>query len=247
MSNPLTKLRRSRPSDSPAGGTSRVRFAVLIGAAVGALAGGLAVGQAHLPGLGGADLSSSKAKTSKTKIVKGPRGKRGLKGPHGNRGFTGNQGPQGLEGPRGANGLNGTDTAQSLAVNWEDSGSSDGHDTDSVSIPGIGTLDLVCKSGASQQQLVLRPSGGGRTVLNTSDFQSSTSSNNRSTSTGADITYDLPNNGMVNATVSVEPTSGDGGSGPNPASLTLSSFWKVNDPTPSENYCHVSGALYEGD
>jgi len=57
---------------------------------------------------------------------------------------------------------------------------------------------------------------------------------------GGPISMPLPTNGMALITYSVQPVAGNGGPGPVPAAVTVSSEWKVNDPTAANNYCYVA-------
>ena len=174
-------------------------------------------------------------------IVRGPRGYRGY------RGFRGPQGPAGPQGPTGAQGPAGTDHVSSFSVNWS-SGNWSGHDSASVSIAGIGTLTAVCNP--SQQTLTLTPStGGARTSVNVSDFEANSAYNSQPFSQdGSPIQIGSPNqggalppNGMIMATFSVQPISGNGGPGPNPATLTLSS--EYGPSRPPSGYCYLAGQI----
>lgn len=77
-----------------------------------------------------------------------------------------------------------------------------------------------------------------------SDFPDSVE-NERKTTTGAPIEYQLPNNGMIVGNFSAETVSGNGAAaGALPAGeITLSSAWKTNDPNPDANFCHLSGQV----
>jgi hypothetical protein len=165
-------------------------------------------------------------------------------------------GATGANGPQGPAGASGTDFAQDLGVDWIN-GNWSGHDTASVPISSIGSLAVVCNP--SKQQLVLFPASSSvRTVMTLTTFQGAGSYNNslnqRFVSTdGSPIVVSstmpnqpFPTNGMINGTLSVEPIAGDGGTGPAPATLTLSSYLKVNDPTPSENFCFVTAQVLRG-
>lgn len=67
----------------------------------------------------------------------------------------------------------------------------------------------------------------------------------RYTSSGASpVVADIPNNGMFSGTISIEPINGNGATpGVSPATIVVSSFWKDNDPTPSQNYCHITAQV----
>jgi hypothetical protein len=56
----------------------------------------------------------------------------------------------------------------------------------------------------------------------------------------------LAPNGMLTATISVQPVQGTGGAGPAPATLTLSSEYILNDPDAADAYCFVAGQVIAG-
>jgi hypothetical protein len=143
----------------------------------------------------------------------------------------------------------------SLNLNWHDAGTASGHDTASVDIPGIGTLNAVCNT--SQETLQLVPADASvRTVANISDFEGSVSSNSQPYSQGNGNPIQigspsqpgdaLPPNGMLMVTFSVQPVNGDGGAGPAPATLTLSSEYIVNDPNRANDFCYLAGQVVKG-
>ncbi len=157
----------------------------------------------------------------------------------------GRPGRQGVVGPQGAAGAPGTDVSRNLTVNWRQ-GAFAGRDTSSADVPGIGTLTVTCN--LSEQKLTLAPAASGsvRTSMSVTTFQQSNAPTDQlSTQDGSPITRTLPPNGMLQATLSVQPVDGDGGPGPAPATLTLSSEYKVNDP--ADQFCFVAGqALVAG-
>jgi hypothetical protein len=118
-----------------------------------------------------------------------------------------------------------------------------------VSIAGIGTLTAVCNP--SQQTLTLTPAASGsvRTSVNVSDFEATQAFNSQPFSQdGSPIQIGSPNqggalppNGMIMATFSIQPVSGNGGPGPNPATLTVSSEYGPSKP-PS-GYCYLAGQV----
>ncbi len=179
---------------------------------------------------------------------KGKRGPRGRRGPEGERGATGPQGPRGITGSSDEHVLD-------VGVDWNGSANAAGHDSAAVDLPGIGNLSIQCPTTAPADdpaihRMVLTPSSAGRrTVANLTTFQgdgSNTTSNERSqTEDLTPIVVRIPRNGMISGTFSVEPSGGssvDAGSLP-VADITLSSYWKDNDPTLSENTCHISAQL----
>lgn len=178
------------------------------------------------------------------------RGKRGRRGPTGPRG---EPGPTGATGPRGIAGSS-DEHVLDIGVDWNGAANAAGHDVAAVDLPGIGTLALQCPSGPpddpSVRRLVLTPLGGGRrTVANLTTFEgagTTAATNQRyQTDDATPLTIPIPSNGMISGSFSVEPNSGENiEPGQLPiADLTLSSFWKVNDPVPSENSCHISAQL----
>jgi hypothetical protein len=135
--------------------------------------------------------------------------------------------------------------ARSLTVNWR-GGAFPGRDGASVEIPGVGRLDAVCNP--SSQQLVLHPAADGvRTVATVDSYESASSSVStpQSQSKAAPIPIALPPNGMLSVTFSVQPVAGDGGPGPPPATMQLSSEYVVNGSTVSEDFCYVAGQVLQ--
>jgi hypothetical protein len=158
-------------------------------------------------------------------------------------------GPKGAAGPAGAPGPAGpvSDAVRSLTVNWRN-GDSSVDPSASVVLPGLGTVTITCTPDA--QALSVTPAASGpRTVLATDTVQgagtqgATSFDRGASQSTTVPITAAIPNNGLILATISVEPYSGDGGTGPDPATLTISSEWKLNDPIATNNFCFVAGQI----
>jgi hypothetical protein len=120
-----------------------------------------------------------------------------------------------------------------------------------TAIPGVGTLSTECDASAQQVTLVPASSAGTRTVAAVTTFQgegtSGISSNQSYDSYGASspIVIDLPVNGMLIGTLSVQPDYGAGGPGPSPASFIFSSDMKLNGASGSGNYCSVAGQVLE--
>jgi hypothetical protein len=190
--------------------------------------------------------------------VRGPRGLKGMRGVAGSRGLQGAVGAQGATGPAGPQGpagISGSDSASSLSINWRGNDAAAGRDSASINIAGIGVLHAECSP--SSQTLTLTPAAGGvRTVANISAFESYKANTEQlsSTSPSTPIVLGspdqpgraLPPNGMLLVTFSVQPTDGDGGSGPLPATLSFSSEYKVNDPDPTLNSCFLAGQVVAG-
>lgn len=153
--------------------------------------------------------------------------------------------PRGPRGPRGARGPAATDLVRSLTINWRN-GASGGRDAAGVDVPGVGRLVATCRRGDAK--LVLLPARGGvRTVASVTRFESTNSTNATPSSTRADdpvaVADPLPVNGMLSATLSVQPLSGDGGRGPAPATLVATSEMKLNGTTPDEDFCFVAAQV----
>lgn len=228
-----------------------------------ALTGDLGIGG----GASSVETTASSSKQAETAGKKrGKRGKRGPQGPPGPRGKRGNQGPQGPQGATGAKGNPGTPADQlikNLSVDWNGEGNADGSDRITTGIPGVGTLQLRCLTGNfdsdERRSLRLTPidGTGERTVISATTFQGAGTSadhaNNdryvRQPGSADPIVVPIPTNGMITATLSTEPVTGNG-SNPgtrNTAVVTLTSYWKVDDADPSNNFCHVSAqAVIEG-
>ncbi len=174
---------------------------------------------------------------------------RGAAGPVGPQGVEGPAGPPGPQGPEGAPGPPGPDLAVSLSINWSGLAYAPERDTTVQSIPGIAQVEARCTM--EEQALVVTPTlSGVRTVADVTTFQgegtAGVSSHTRIYSESTTpLTIPLPTNGMIEGTLSVEPTTGDGGPGPVPYSLALSSEWKLNDPNEADNYCYVAGQFLQ--
>jgi hypothetical protein len=174
---------------------------------------------------------------------------RGATGPVGPQGVEGPSGPAGPPGPEGAPGPPGPDLAVSLSLNWSGLAYAPERDTTVQTIPGIAQVEARCTP--EEQALVVTPTlSGVRTVADVTTFQgegtAGVSSHARLYSESTDpLTIPLPTNGMIEGTLSVEPITGDGGAGPAPYSLTLSSEWKLNDPDEADNYCYVAGQFLQ--
>lgn len=192
--------------------------------------------------------AAAKKAAEKRRLAK-YRGETGPRGKTGQRGFTGKQGAPGPAGAVGAPGAPGPqgppaadDLARSISLNWRLNASA-GRDRGAVAVPGLGTVSVICN--ADDQSLVVTPSGDGRTVVSFQRFQAASVESGRPS---APDPIALPVNGMVTGTISVEPTSGDGGPGPAPASFVLSSERKLNaEPgSETENFCSVNLQVLRG-
>ncbi|HEY7962139.1 MAG TPA: hypothetical protein VID29_09475 [Solirubrobacteraceae bacterium] len=169
---------------------------------------------------------------------------RGAAGPRGAAGVPGVEGPVGPEGPQGPPGPPGPNIAVSPTLNWHGLENAPGRDSAVSELPGVAKIELRC--GTAAQDILLTPLNEGvRTVVDVTTFQgegvAGISSHNRVYSESlAPLAIALPPNGMLEGTLSVEPISGEGPGGA-PVSFTFSSEWKLNDPTPENNYCYVAG------
>lgn len=172
-------------------------------------------------------------------VKRGPAGKTGLTGDTGDTGATGPAGPTGPQGPAAR------DVVRSLSLNWI--GAPAGLDTASADVPGLGRLDVTCNPGTST--LRLTPSRtDARTVLTADVYSGTQGDHERRASTGDPLVVALPVSGLITATMSVEPTNGDGGAGPTPATLTLSVESKANaDPAnpADQNFCYAAGQVLQ--
>lgn len=217
-----------------------------LGACVGALIGiAIAVSGSSAQQPSGHHKAAAKknAPVQRTVLVRGAAGPRGLEGVEGPAGQAGPQGPEGAPGPPGPN------LAVSLTVNWSGLAYAPERDTTVGSIPGIAQVEARCT--LEEQALIVTPTlNGVRTVADLTTFQgegtAGVSSHARTfTESTAPLTIPLPPNGMIEGTLSVEPIVGDGGGGPGPSSLTLSSEWKLNDPDEANDYCYVAGQFLQ--
>jgi hypothetical protein len=218
---------------------------LILGAGVVACAVAVVMLAVSARGGGNDPVNSATVQRSAVAVVRGPRGQRGPRGPRGPRG---RRGPAGRRGPRGA------DRALNLTITWRGDAAAPGRDSDSVVVKGIGTLTAVCTP--QTQTLTLKPARSDvRTTANISDFEGSAATNEQPyTEGGTPLLIGsptqpggaLPPNGMIFATLSVEPIAGDGGLGPSPATVTLSSEYKVNDPNPANDYCFIAAQVIAG-
>lgn len=171
--------------------------------------------------------------------------KRGATGRTGLTGDTGAAGPAGPAGPTGPQGPAAHDVVRSLSLNWI--GTSAGLDTTGADVPGFGRLDVTCNPTTSE--LRLTPSRtDARTVLTADVYSGTNGDHERRASTGDPLVVSLPVSGLVTATLSIEPTNGDGGAGPTPATLTLSVESKSNaDPAnpDDKNFCYAAGQVLQ--
>lgn len=227
---------------------SRRRPQLLVVAVLSALLGVLAVGAVSGAVSGSSSdgpsaTSAAAKKTSskkKTTSLRGPRGLRGYRGKTGAKGATGLVGPQGAPGAPGPQGPAAGEVARSLTVNWTRGGFS-GREAVMSTLPATGRLDVVCTP--SEQVLQITPARDDqRTALALQRFEGTNGSHQLipSEGPGDPIRINLPPNGMLTGTISLQPRNGDGGPGPAPATFTLSSSYKVNDPDPAQNFCHVA-------
>jgi hypothetical protein len=179
--------------------------------------------------------ASHPAKPQRLVVVRGATGPRGLAG------VAGAEGPAGPEGPPGPPGPN---IAVSPTLNWHGLENAEDRDTALTELPGIAMIELRC--GTAAQDILITPLNEGvRTVADMTTFQgegtAGVSSHDRLfTESTAPLAIPLPPNGMIEGTLSVESISGVG-PGAVPASFTLSSEWKLNDPDPTANYCYIAG------
>ncbi|HEY7892384.1 MAG TPA: hypothetical protein VIC05_09275 [Solirubrobacteraceae bacterium] len=228
----------------------RLPLSLLATALLSALGGGLT---AVLPGsaLTSArpDASVAAKHNKPSKHAKKTSGHHRVSVRRGPPGPVGPAGPAGPQGPAGATGAPGPQIAVSLQVDWREASNIQGHESASVALPGIGTLSASCTLQA--QTLTLTPaSSTNRTVLDASTLQGEgnqgVSSNERRETTGEPTTLALPPNGMITATVSLEPIAGNGGEQlSSPAMLTLSSEYEQNGSSGSEDYCYIAGQIIQ--
>jgi hypothetical protein len=194
------------------------------------------------------------------KAERGKRGKAGPRGPEGPPGPRGKQGKQGPEGPQGAQGVQGppgsnNERVYNMNINWRGESNAPGNDSVSQVIAGIGTLTLSCPTSDNDQKLNLTNGTSSRRVVATlTTFEGAGTSGASSlerlpAGPTENISYEIPTNGMIDGTLGTEPL--DGGSatpGTLPsASIVLTSYWKVNDPDPNENFCHISAQVFVKD
>jgi len=154
------------------------------------------------------------------------------------------RGPAGPAGPAGPPGPPGPNIAASLSLNWSGFANTASFDSSQAALAGLASLSTVCN--ASVQQLVITPAAQGvRTVADLTTMQGEgvqgiSSFQRTESDSGTPIVVALPNNGMITGTISVEPISGTGGVEADPATITLSSQFKLNDPDAADDFCYVA-------
>ena len=223
----------------------RVPLSLLLTAFLSALGGGLV---AILPS--SALVSARHTASATHKKAHKPRRKkltrRHVTVRRGPTGPAGPVGPAGPQGPAGAAGAAGPQIALSLQIDWSEAQNTSGHESSAVALPGTGTLTATCTT--QTQTLTLAPANGNyRTVIDATTFNSAgtqAATNERHETTTTPITLKLPTNGMINATISLEPIAGNGGEQlAAPAMLTLSSEFVVNGSNGPEDDCYVAGQI----
>ncbi len=210
--------------------------------------------------MAGGDKGDSVAGSAElSKKQRGRRGPPGPQGPPGPRGKQGETGPQGPRGPQGAQGPAGVsnERAFSMTISWRDSADAAGHTTVSKALPGLGTLTLTCPTTngtvypGDRKLTLTNPASNTRrtaatlTTLQGAGLNGASRLERLNIDPGQTGELGLPNNGMIEGTISAEPKSG--GSVP-PGSLTnasvvISSYYKTNDPIAANNFCQVSAQL----
>ncbi len=194
---------------------SLLRIFAIGAAGLGALAGALV---ASLPS-GAASRHATAATATRTVYVRGPRG---FRGPQGSRG---DRGPQGATGPQGPSDPNGV-AALSLTINWfKDTGgdpTTQGHDGP-ITIPGIGTMSMECDYNTQE---IVADAVLDQQLRHPDRRQCHDLPGRRLLGRLAEpalrifrifaVVIPLPLNGMLSGTLSVEPTFGAGGPGPDP-------------------------------
>ena len=131
------------------------------------------------------------------------------------------------------------ESVRSLTVNWR-ANQYGGRDSFSADLGSFGRLTATCNP--DRQTLTLVPGRNGvRTVVAVDSFAGTDAQHDvyASSKSSDSIDIPLPPNGMLNAVFSQQPVAGDGGSGPAPVTLTLSSEYVVNDE--GNNFCFVAG------
>ncbi len=203
-----------------------------------------------------AELAKKKQRRARRGLP-GPRGRRGPVGPRGKPGKRGKRGPTGPRGPQGVAGSN-NERVYDISINWRNTGNAPGNDTATQSIPGVGTLKLACPATnpteypGDRKLTIFGPATDARravatlTTLQGAGVNGNSSLQRLTAGKGESASLGLPNNGMVEGTISAEPQNS--GSVP-PGSLTnasivISSYYQTNDPgNPADNWCLISGQL----
>jgi hypothetical protein len=117
--------------------------------------------------------------------------------------------------------------ARSLQVVWRSDDNAPGHDTVTTSVPGVGTVTLVCQAKPDgTRTITVDPATDGGAVIRREGGDDSETDLDR-----GPIVAQLPNNGQLKLGLF-------GG-----ASALVTSRWKVNDPTPAENSCKVAAQV----
>lgn len=125
--------------------------------------------------------------------------------------------------------------ATGLSLGWRGAGGVPADTTTVVPVPGLGGVRLRCDPGTEGvRALVIEPAKP-LAGLELTTYEGSDTA--RRTIGNVPYLVPVPNNGLVEV---VSPA------GNAPLRLVLSSRWKVNDPDPAANFCHLSGLVVAG-
>lgn len=128
------------------------------------------------------------------------------------------------------------ESVRSVAINWRGETDAQGRDQALTPVPGLGSLRIACVPGpAGARVLELTPVPGVSSAQITTHEGSETSTLRQDV---GPFVAPLPNNGMLTARFKLP----DGRAG----AVMVTSRWKVNDPDPAQNSCHVAGQVLVG-
>jgi len=120
--------------------------------------------------------------------------------------------------------------ARSAQIVWRgEANATDQNTVSSVDFPGLGPVKVQCEAGANGvRRINIGSDSGGKIVDREGSDDSSV------TQGQGPLASKLPNNGMLFITLNTGER------------ILVSSRWKVNDPSPSKNWCVISAQVYTG-
>ena len=118
--------------------------------------------------------------------------------------------------------------ARSDQIVWRgEANATDKNTVSAVDFPGLGEVKTVCKAGPSgTRRITIDSETGGKIITREGSDDSSVTQNQ------GPLSAKLPNNGML----FIQMNSGE--------RIIVSSRWKANDPSPSQNWCVIAAQIY---
>jgi hypothetical protein len=118
-----------------------------------------------------------------------------------------------------------TPVARSAQVVWRGDANAAGHDTATTTVPGLGTVTVLCQPGDGNRTITIdTPQGATVTTRQASE-------DNAVGQQIGPVVAQLPNNGQLSIALADGQTA------------LVSSRWKTNDPDPTQNWCAVAAQV----